>query len=75
MLLTAPQFETITNTLCYLYVRATMAVSVCPPAYYADLLCERGRCYLWEDFNMGFRTPDKVWKMNKAEWFKGVHEK
>jgi eukaryotic translation initiation factor 2C len=24
-------------------VRATLGVSYCPPAYYADLLCERGR--------------------------------
>ena len=22
------------------------SVSVCPPAYYADLACERGRCYM-----------------------------
>ncbi|KAG6848643.1 hypothetical protein H0H93_015297 [Arthromyces matolae] len=30
----------------YLYARATKAVSLIPPAYYADLACERGRCYL-----------------------------
>ncbi|KAF9236506.1 Piwi domain-containing protein [Melanogaster broomeanus] len=34
------------NTASYLYARATKAVSLIPPAYYADLACERGRCYL-----------------------------
>jgi eukaryotic translation initiation factor 2C len=32
--------------MCYLFGRATKAVSICPPAYYADLACERARCYL-----------------------------
>lgn len=35
-----------THKLSYTYVRATMGVSYAPPAYYADHLCERGRCYL-----------------------------
>ena len=34
------------NTISYLYGRATRSVSLIPPAYYADLACERGRCYL-----------------------------
>ncbi|KAF8843201.1 Piwi-domain-containing protein [Paxillus ammoniavirescens] len=34
------------HTSSYLYARATKAVSLIPPAYYADLACERGRCYL-----------------------------
>jgi eukaryotic translation initiation factor 2C len=38
--------EDLTHNLCYLYGRATKAVSICPPAYYADLVCERARCYL-----------------------------
>ena len=37
---------TQTHNLCYLFGRATKAVSICPPAYYADLLCTRARCYL-----------------------------
>lgn len=32
--------------MCYLFGRATKSVSICPPAYYADLVCERGRCYI-----------------------------
>jgi eukaryotic translation initiation factor 2C len=29
-----------------MFFRATKAVSLVSPAYYADLACERGRCYL-----------------------------
>jgi eukaryotic translation initiation factor 2C len=35
-----------------LYARASKAVSLIPAAYYADLACERGRCYL-NDFLVG----------------------
>jgi len=38
--------QEFTHKLCYTYVRATMGVSYAPPAYYADRLCDRGRCYL-----------------------------
>lgn len=38
--------EDLTHNLCYLFGRTTSAVSICPPAYYADLVCERARCYL-----------------------------
>ncbi|KAK5463118.1 hypothetical protein LTS15_002831 [Exophiala xenobiotica] len=43
---TADSLEDLTHNLCYLFGRATKAVSICPPAYYADLACERARCYL-----------------------------
>ncbi|EEP77627.1 predicted protein [Uncinocarpus reesii 1704] len=43
---TADVLEDLTHNLCYLFGRATKAVSVCPPAYYADLACERARRYL-----------------------------
>ncbi|KIW69727.1 hypothetical protein PV04_05587 [Phialophora macrospora] len=42
----ADVLEDLTHNLCYLFGRATKAVSICPPAYYADLVCERARCYL-----------------------------
>lgn len=32
--------------MSYLFARATKAVSYVPPAYYADILCDRGFCYL-----------------------------
>ncbi|KAL8782395.1 MAG: hypothetical protein Q9213_005398 [Squamulea squamosa] len=38
--------EDLTHSLCYLYGRATTAVSICTPVYYAHLVCERARCYL-----------------------------
>ncbi|PNS16428.1 Protein argonaute [Sphaceloma murrayae] len=43
--------QKMTHTLCYLFNRATRAVSVAPPAYYADLLAERARCYLYNTYH------------------------
>lgn len=42
----ADDLQTLTHALCYQFGRATSSVSYCPPAYYADLACERGRCYI-----------------------------
>lgn len=47
----ADVLEDLTHNLCYLFGRATKAVSICPPAYYADLACERARCYLAHIFD------------------------
>lgn len=47
----ADALEQLSHNLCYLFGRATKAVSICPPAYYADLVCERARCYLHGMFN------------------------
>ena len=52
---TADVLEDLTHNMCYLFGRATKAVSICPPAYYADILCERARCYLSGLFDM--QTP------------------
>ncbi|KAI5309807.1 hypothetical protein KEM55_002361, partial [Ascosphaera atra] len=38
--------ESFNLSLCYIYGRATKAVSLCTPAKYADMACERARCYL-----------------------------
>ena len=47
----ADVLEDLTHKMCYLFGRATKAVSICPPAYYADMVCERARCYLTELFD------------------------
>jgi eukaryotic translation initiation factor 2C len=47
--------EDLTHNMCYLFGRANKAVSLCPPAYYADLACERARCYLANLFD----TPNQ----------------
>lgn len=41
----AEQLELFTHNLSYVYGRANKAVSVCTPAYYADILCTRARAY------------------------------
>ncbi|OAG11142.1 ribonuclease H-like protein [Paraphaeosphaeria sporulosa] len=45
MSLTEQQLQKFMYELCYSYVRATLPVGYAPPAYYADRLCERARCY------------------------------
>src|ERR1700722_13935123 len=47
----ADALEDLTHNLCHLFGRATKAVSLCPPAYYADLLCTRLRAYLSNEFD------------------------
>ncbi|KAF8243604.1 Piwi-domain-containing protein [Wilcoxina mikolae CBS 423.85] len=43
---TANVLQELVHNMSYLFARATKAVSYAPPAYYADILCERGRCYI-----------------------------
>ncbi|KAK0742478.1 ribonuclease H-like domain-containing protein [Apiosordaria backusii] len=47
----ANNLEKVTHDMCYLYGRATKAVSICPPAYYADLVCTRARIHKHELFD------------------------
>jgi eukaryotic translation initiation factor 2C len=42
----ANQLESVTHQLSYLFGRATLAVSLCAPVYYAHLACERARVLL-----------------------------
>lgn len=42
----ADELQGLTNAVSYMFARATKAVSLVSPAYYADLACERGRCYV-----------------------------
>ncbi|KAF9530114.1 argonaute-like protein [Crepidotus variabilis] len=86
--LTADAIQKGTHDTSYLYARATKAVSLIPAAYYADLACERGRCYL-NDFLVdsttvvgGSRTSSRlekeeekkrVFEAAKKHWGDGLH--
>ncbi|KAL7907166.1 ribonuclease H-like domain-containing protein [Trichoderma velutinum] len=50
------ELERLTHELCYLFGRATKAVSICPPAYYADIVCERARQHRPEHYGAGDDT-------------------
>lgn len=59
-------------------LKSVSAVSVCPPAYYADLVCERGRNYLYKIY-----VPDNIDAIKKVkfdrqkmewDWKHGVHK-
>jgi len=52
----ADEVQQGTHTVSYLYARATKAVSLVPAAYYADLACERGRCYLNDFLSVDDKT-------------------
>ncbi|KAL7933965.1 Piwi domain-containing protein [Trichoderma chlorosporum] len=57
----ADEFQNLTQSMCYAFGRATKAVSYCTPAYYADILCERSRCYLSSLFeSSGSETSSMV---------------
>ncbi|KAF2215264.1 hypothetical protein CERZMDRAFT_56848 [Cercospora zeae-maydis SCOH1-5] len=70
----ADALEQFTHHLCYLFNRATKAVSICPPAYYADLLCDRGRSYLFSTLAENTASDASV-SDGGNEWIGGVHEK
>ncbi|CAK3879278.1 RNA interference gene silencing (Qde2) [Lecanosticta acicola] len=68
----ADEMEQFTHHLCYLFNRATKAVSICPPAYYADLLCERGRAYLFSTLAESQTSDSSAFDAN-TEWSGNVH--
>lgn len=71
--LTADQVERITHNMSYVYGRATKAVSICPPAYYADLVCERGRAYLYSTMQENNAGSGNEFNIETSEWKRGVH--
>ena len=77
MKLKVDELEKITHNLSYLYERATKAVSYCPPAYYADRLCERGRCYLLKYVSIRNRPPGTKFDPNAEDvpWKRDVHKR
>lgn len=68
----ADDLQRFTHNMCYLFNRATKAVSICPPAYYADLLCERGRAYLHSTLNENHGADSSVYDASE-DWTGGVH--
>ncbi|KAF5868778.1 putative argonaute-like protein [Botrytis fragariae] len=75
----------ITNKLCYTGARAFKALSVCTPARYADMLCDRVRCYL-KPVLQGYHDKDitddmdgtkraAVYEENKLVWKPNTSEK
>lgn len=78
----ANELQTLTNNVSYTFARATKAVSLVSPAYYADLACERGRCYvhkLLQGFSSsgttsasGDSSNDSVWREAEQLWHGGV---
>ncbi|EPR79492.1 Argonaute protein [Spraguea lophii 42_110] len=47
--LTSLEYQELTHSLSYVYARATKAVSVCSPVYYAHLAAARAKCYTIPD--------------------------
>jgi hypothetical protein len=49
------ELQTLTYNLCYTNARSTCSVSIVPPAYYAQLVCNRARFHLsgenWSDLD------------------------
>jgi eukaryotic translation initiation factor 2C len=56
--LTADDVQQGVHTASYLYARATKAVSLVPPAYYADIVCERARYWI-HDFLLANAKDDE----------------
>lgn len=81
----ADDLQSLTNTISYTFARATKAVSLAAPAYYADLACERGRCYLHKllmgfsevttTANSGSTAEEDIFKEAEKLWNGGVKGK
>ena len=61
-----------THNLCYLFGRATKAVSVCPPAYMADLVVDRARFYLFDVYS-GDTASTNSGSAPEPQWAGAVH--
>ncbi|KAG8882866.1 hypothetical protein FRB98_003417 [Tulasnella sp. 332] len=76
---TADTLQRLINCTSYMFGRATRAVSVVPPAYYADLACDRGRCYIHDllfasenGTGAAFETEEQVMMEARRLWGDGV---
>ncbi|KAI1818506.1 Piwi-domain-containing protein [Poronia punctata] len=74
----ADSLERMTHALSYMFGRATRSVSYCTPAYYADILCERGRRYLINAVTTPGKTHDEglaVGELQRLQKAIAVHRK
>ena len=71
---TAESLQELTYRLCYIYGRATRAVSIVPPAYYADLVAARARFHRrgenWSDTEATSESLDPEQQMASFAVFK-----
>jgi hypothetical protein len=77
----ADDLQVLTNGVSYMFARATKAVSLVSPAYYADLACERGRCYLHKllqgisdaaGSTTGSANEEQIMQEARSMWHGGV---
>ncbi|KAI9812851.1 MAG: hypothetical protein M1832_006472 [Thelocarpon impressellum] len=65
--LSANDFQRMTNNICWSYARATCAVSIVAPVYYADQACERAKLHVREAEDgtqiLGQVHKDLTWSM------------
>ena len=57
-----------TNKICFTGARATKSLSVCPPARYADILCDRLRCYMRPALDGTSPPPPK--NVDPLQWYR-----
>ena len=67
----ADVLQQLTHDMCYAYGRATRAVSICPPVYYADLVCTRAKLHWNERKNQPWKPKGPSIKYDPLK----VHEK
>ena len=61
------RLQKLTNSMCYLFSRATKAVRIPAPVYYADIACERASRYLAGDVNDGESVVTDRTEMTQGE--------
>lgn len=66
------ELQKVTYNLCNIFGRATKSVRVVPPAYYADLLCERATCYVQNAIVKRNESPVEAIKKALGT---GIHKK
>ncbi|TEY53574.1 hypothetical protein BOTCAL_0244g00010 [Botryotinia calthae] len=69
---TPERIQETTNTICFTGSRAFKALSVCTPAKYADILCDRMRCYMKPalDNDFALTSPNNLnfYRRNTEIW-------